>query len=368
MSRVLDTFLDLVRIDSPTGREQRVARYLAEALTATGAEVRIDDSAVMTGSDTGNLLVRLPGTAPGAVVALSAHMDCVQPCEGVEPVVTDGVVRSAGATVLGGDDKIGCAAIVETFRRLADSDAPRPEVRALFTVAEERGLLGAKSLDPAECVADLCLVLDADGAVGGIVTAAPTHYTFTATFTGRAAHAGVEPEAGVSAIGLAASAVGAMELGRLDEHTTANIGTIVGGSATNVVASRCDVTGECRSLVRERVEAVREAMDAALTRAASLGGGSVEVTWTLEYEGFAAADDAPAVTLVEDACRAIGIVPRRFATGGGSDANVLAAHGMPTLVLSSGMRKVHSVDEEVEVAELERLVDLLVTIVHRAAE
>lgn len=367
MSRVLDTFLDLVRIDSPTGREQRVARYLADALAATGAEVRFDGSAAVTGSDTGNLLVRLPGTTTGTVIALSAHMDCVQPCEGVEPIVADGVVRSAGATVLGGDDKIGCAAIVETFRRLTESATPHAEVRAVFTVAEERGLLGAKALDPAECVADLCLVLDADGAVGGIVTAAPTHYTFAATFTGRAAHAGVEPEAGVSAIGLAASAVSAMGLGRLDEHTTANIGTIVGGSATNVVAPRCDVTGECRSLVRERVEAVREAMDAALRRAASEGGGSVEVTWTLEYEGFAAADDAPELALVEDACRAIGVSPRRFATGGGSDGNILAAHGVPTLVLSSGMSKVHSTDEEVEVAELERLADLLVAVVHRAA-
>ena len=367
MSRVLETFLDLVRIDSPTGRERRVAEYLAAALADTGCAVRFDETQGRTGADTGNLLATLPGTAPGAVVAFSAHMDCVQPCEGVEPVVKDGIVRSAGATILGGDDKVGLAAIVEAIRRLREEQGAHAEVRAVLTVSEERGLLGAKALAHDDCAADVCLVLDADGAVGGVVTAAPTHYTFTATFTGTAAHAGVEPEHGRSAIVMAATAVSAMEIGRLDPQTTANIGTIVGGSATNVVAPRCDVTGECRSLDRSRAEAVRGSMDSALREAAAAHGGTVEVTWTLEYEGFAFDADAPAVALVEAACGDIGVTPRRFATGGGSDGNVFAAHGVPTLVLSSGMAKVHSTDEELEVAQLERLVDLLVAVARRAA-
>jgi tripeptide aminopeptidase len=367
MGRVLDTFLDLVRIDSPTGRERNVAEYLAGALADAGCEVRFDETQTLTGADTGNLLATLPGTTPGAVLAFSAHMDCVQPCEGVDPVVEGGVVRSAGATILGGDDKVGLAAIVEAIRRLSEEPGEHAEVRAVLTVSEERGLLGAKALAHDDCIADVCLVLDADGAVGGIVTAAPTHYTFTATFTGKAAHAGVEPENGVSAIVMAAAAVSAMEIGRLDPQTTANIGTIVGGSATNVVAPRCDVTGECRSLDRSRAEAVRDAMDSALREAAAAHAGTVEVTWTLEYEGFSFDADAPAVALVEAACREVGVTPRRFATGGGSDGNVFAAHGVPTLVLSSGMAKVHSTDEELEVAQLERLADLLVAVARRAA-
>jgi tripeptide aminopeptidase len=368
VSRVLATFLDLVRIDSPTGRERAVAEYAAAALAEAGCEVRFDETQGVTGADTGNLLARRAGTAPGPVIALSAHMDCVQPCEGVEPVVEDGVVRPAGATVLGGDDKVGVAAIIEAVRRLDESGGPHPEIRVVLTVSEENGLRGAKALAHDDCVADLCLVLDADGPVGGIVTAAPTHHTFKAVFSGRAAHAGVEPEKGVSAIRMAASAIDGMTLGRLDPATTANIGTVVGGSATNVVAPRCDMTGECRSLDRARAEDVRDSMDRAMRQAAVAHGGSVEIDWTCEYEGFALDRDAPALGLVRAALTDIGVTPREFTTGGGSDGNVFAAQGAPAIVLSSGMSHVHSTAERVEVAELERLADLLVAVARRAAE
>jgi tripeptide aminopeptidase len=367
VSRALETFLDLVRISSPTGRERGVAEYVVEALRAAGCEVRVDDTTAQTGADTGNVIATLPGSLPGPVVALCAHMDCVQPCEDVVPVVVEGVVRSAGDTVLGGDDKVGVAAILEVMQRLAGSDEPRVTVKAVLTVSEEEGLKGAKALASADAAAGLCLVLDGDGPVGGIVTAAPTHYTFAASFIGRAAHAGVEPEKGVSAITMAADAIGRMALGRIDEITTANIGTIAGGSATNVVAPTCTVTGECRSRARDRVERVREAMDAAMRAAAHDAGGTVEVSWTLEYEGFTLAPDDPAVALVAAACADVGVEPRLFATGGGSDANVLAALGVPTLVLSCGMTKVHTVDEELPVADLDRLVDLLGAVVRRAA-
>jgi len=363
MSRVLNTFLDLARISSPSGREAEVAAYVAEALSAAGCEVRFDDTQSATGADTGNLLAALPATAPGMTVGLSAHLDCVQPCEGVEPVVADGFIRSAGETVLGADDKSGVAAIIETVRRLQESDRPHGPVRIALTVSEEIGLVGAKALALADCAADLFVVLDADGSVGGIVTAAPTHFTFTATFSGCAAHAGVEPERGVSAISMAAAAVGRMALGRLDEGTTANIGTIHGGSATNVVAPTCELTGECRSLDADRVEAVRTEMDAAMRSAAAEAGGSVDVRWKLEYRGFRLAADDPALALVESACRGLGITPRLYTTGGGSDGNIISAHGVPTVVLAAGMAKVHSSAEELAVAELERLADLVEAII-----
>jgi tripeptide aminopeptidase len=368
VTRLLDTFLDLARIDSPPGRERAVAEYVASALSDAGCSVRFDDTRDQTGANVGNLIARLPGTAPGPVVAFSAHMDCVQPCEGVDPVVTDGVIRSAGDTILGGDDKVGVAAIVEAVRRLSAEQVPHPEVLVLLTVSEEMGLVGAKALSARDAAADLCLVLDADGAVGGIVTAAPTHYTFKATFQGRAAHAGVEPEKGVSAIVMAADAVTRMQLGRLDERTTANIGVIEGGSATNVVAGSCKLTGECRSLDADRADEVRAAMDVALRAAAADKGGSVEIAWQLEYRGFTVAEGEQPLSLVEAAMADIGVEPRCFATGGGSDGNILSALGVPTLVLSSGMSKVHSIDEELEVVQLERLADLLVAVARRAAE
>lgn len=365
--RLLTTFLELVRIPSPSGSEAKCAAYCEEALTAAGCSVRFDDSAAHTGSDTGNLIATLPGTAQGTLV-LSAHMDVVEPCYGIEPVVADGRVFSAGETVLGSDDKAGIAAAIECVRRLAQSPEPHPTVVCVFTVQEEVGLVGAKRLTAQDVAGDLCLVLDAAGAPGGIVIGAPTHYTFEAVFTGRAAHAGVEPEKGVSAILMASDAIRSMMLGRLDECTTANIGRIEGGGATNIVASTTLVTGECRSLDRERVEAVRQAMDAQLRSAASRHGGSVDVVWSLEYEGFSLPGDAPVLEIVRHACDDLGLVASTFSTGGGSDANVISALGVPTLALSCGMTGVHGTSEEILVADLETLASLCVAVARRLVD
>lgn len=364
--RALTTFLDLLRIDSPSGHESAVAAYAAAALRDAGCAVRFDDTAAATGADTGNVIAVLPATAPGKRIALTAHMDCVDPCAGVEPTVVDGVLFSAGETVLGGDDKSGIAGAIEAVRRIAESDAPHGEVRVILTVSEEVGLRGAVALDPAVCDVDLCMVLDGDGDVGGIVTAAAWHRTFSATFTGVAAHAGVEPEKGVSAVQMAARAVARMELGRIDAQSTANVGTISGGRADNIVPPSCEVTGECRSLDPTRVEELRARMDALMREAAEELGGSVDIAWH-GYEGFRLAEDSPQVRLLVAACGDAGIPARLEASGGGSDGNVFSGHGIPTVVLASGMTKVHSVSECYRIDDLERLVSLIEAVVRRAA-
>lgn len=364
--RLLATFLDLVRIDSPSRLEQKCAIYCESALRGLGFSVGYDDSMRVTGSDTGNLIAELPGDVDSALV-LSAHLDCVEPCMGVVPVICDGVIVSAGETVLGSDDKAGLAAILEAVRRLAESGQPRPTIRCVFTVQEEVGLLGAKALAPESVRGDLCLVLDAAGTPGGIVIGAPTHYTFVAEFTGRASHAGVAPELGVSAITAAANAIAAMQLGRLDPETTANIGSIGGGTATNVVAAKTTLTGECRSLDPQRVEEVRTAMHEAMNRAAHDAGGEVDVIWNLEYRGFALDEDSPQVDLVRAACGDIGLKAETFTTGGGSDANIIAAMGVPTVALACGMEGVHSTSEQLEVADLEALTALTVAVARRMA-
>lgn len=365
-ARLLETFLDLVRIDSPTGSESAVAAYCKRELEAAGCVVRFDDSADRTGADVGNLIADLAGSA-GRTLILSAHMDCVDPCVGVDPIVEDGVVRSAGDTVLGGDDKAGVAAIIEVVRRLQESGDTHGPVRVVLTVSEETGLQGAKALDPALVAGDLCLVLDADGAPGGIVIGAPTHYTFTATFTGTPAHAGVSPEKGVSAITIASKAICAISQGRLDDETTANVGTITGGTATNVVPGSVLLTGECRSLDRDRVESVRSAMDDAMTEAAHTGGGQVTIDWTREYQGFRFDPQDPVVDLVSAACADVGLKPRTFTTGGGSDGSIFSSH-VPTLVLSCGMSEVHSTSEQITVADLESLTELMGAVLTRMAQ
>ncbi len=330
--------------------------------------VRFDDADKVLESECGNLIAEMAGTAPGRTIVMSAHMDTVEPGCGIEPVVTDGVVSSRGDTVLGADDKAGLAAIIECVRRIHESATPHAAIRVLLTVAEEKGLRGAKALVESDMSGDLCLVLDAAGAPGGIVTAAPTHYTFFASFRGHAAHAGVEPEKGASAVAMAANAVTSMRLGRLDPETTANIGQIMGGGATNVVSATCTLTGECRSLDPAKAESVRAEMDAAMRAAARSHGGNVDVEWTKEYDGFRFADDDERLAIVQDACRDVGIEPRRFHTGGGSDGSVFSAKGLASLVLSSGMMDVHGTAETLKVSDLVALERLLLAVIERARE
>jgi len=366
MPRVLTTFLDAVRIDSPSGEEAEFGAWCAERLTGIGCDVRFDETGPLCGSDSGNLIAEFPGRASGTVVVLSAHLDTVSPGRGIVPVVEDGVVRSVGDTVLGSDDKAGIAAILEALQRVSEGELATPPVRVLLTTGEEWGLQGAKVLAPEDCTGDLCLVLDAHGPVGGIVGAAPTQYTFKAEFHGQAAHAGVEPEKGRSALIMAAKAVAAMHLGRLDDSTTANVGYISGGGPTNVITASCLLRGECRSIDPDRAEAVRSEMDAAMRAAAEDGGGSVDIEWVLEYAGFRFPADHPAMKLLLDACADVGLAPDVFDTGGGSDANVLYAKGLPSLVLSCGMTDVHSTSESIAVADLEAMSDLLVAVLTRA--
>jgi len=364
--RLLDTFLEAVRIDSPTGEEAAFARWCVDRLTALGCAVRVDGTAGVTGSDTGNVIAELAPTAEGSTVVFSAHLDTVEPCRGIVPVVEDGVVRSAGDTVLGSDDKAGVTAILETLEVLRESGRPHAPVRVLLTTGEEVGLLGASAIDAADCTGDVCLVLDAAGPVGGVVTGAPTHHTFTATFHGVAAHAGVQPEKGRSAIVMAARAIEAMPLGRLDGETTSNVGEIHGGGATNVVPATCALTGECRSIDAGRAEEVRLLMDAAMISAAGEGGGSVDVFWTKQYDGYRFADDDPALAIVVGGVRTAGFEPRLFVTGGGSDANQLLSKGLPAIALSCGMTDVHGTGETIAVADLEGLVRVLLATLDRA--
>lgn len=352
-TRLLDTFFDLVRIDSPSRYESQVAAYCVKRLEDLGFSVRIDESRAATGSDTGNVIAHLPGTAKGHI-ALSAHMDCVNPCCGVEPIVKDGIIQSAGDTVLGADDKAGIAAIFEALEVTLADGRPRPDITVLFTVCEELSLLGAGALEQ-----DLfdgtvpCFVFDADGAPGSIILGAPYHYTLKAHFIGRAAHAGVEPERGVSAIQMAAEAIAAMPLGRIDDCTTANIGMIEGGREVNIVADSCTIDGECRSLYEDRVSAQRDAMTHALEAARERFGGSIDIDWRLDYPGVLFDEADPMVFKLFTAARNAGLEPRTSISGGGADANLLSTKGAQAITLGIGMTRFHTHDEYISVADLE---------------
>lgn len=390
--RVLDSFLEMVAIESPSWHEAPMAAYCAEQLAEMGFSVTFDATAAATGSDTGNLIAHLPGTAVGRI-AFSAHLDTVKPCAGIEAVVETRhicddvtcrmaeVVASTGDTILSADDKAGIAAIFEGVRSTLESGAPRPDITVLLTTCEEQSLLGSSALDPAALAwpADLpaasrdtsaegllgagatgtgpvpLFVLDADGAPGTIIMGAPYHWTLRARVEGRAAHAGVEPEAGVSAIAIAGAAVAAMPLGRIDECTTANIGRIEGGVAVNIVPAVCTLEGECRSLYEDRVLAQRDAMTAALEEAARRLGGMAEVAWTLDYPATVHAEGDAIVDHLEAAAAACGLPVRHAVSGGGADANVLSTKGADAITLGIGMTNFHSIDEYIEVADLRNM-------------
>jgi tripeptide aminopeptidase len=350
--RVLQTFLELARIPSPSGHEAGVAAYARSAFEHAGCEVVIDDTAAVTGSDTGNLIATLPGTVPGTIF-ITAHMDTMTPADEIRPQVgEDGIIRSDGTSVLGGDDKVGIAAAIEVVRVLASASLPRPEVRVLLTVQEEVGLVGARALADDLFDGALTLVCDEPGEPGTVVVTAPFHHTFSATFRGVASHAAAAPEMGISAIRMAADAVASMQLGRVGADAVANVGTIGGGTADNTVPPECTITGECRAFTAESACAVRDAMTACMERAAADAGGKVDIEWTFQYPGFLIPAEAASSRLAERAADACDLPFMRVESLGATDANVFTLKGASCLLVATGMKDFHTTHESLAVRDL----------------
>ncbi len=278
-------FIELLRIPSPSGEEGAVAGAVKRFAAGAGLQCVEDDSAARTGLGSGNLIVRVPGRGEGTPIALCAHMDTVPLPHAPEVIVENGVVRSDGETILGADDKAGVAALLLVARDLA-MEPPAADVEVVITAGEEIGLQGAKALDLSLLRAGAAFVMDSEGAPGTIIASAPTLKAVDAVFTGVAAHAGMEPQAGRSAVVAAARAVAAMRLGRIDDETTANVGVVKGGSAVNVVPERCEVRAETRSRDLAKVTAQTEAMIAALNLAAADVGVDVQIDVHEDFRGY----------------------------------------------------------------------------------
>jgi tripeptide aminopeptidase len=374
--RLVNEFLALARTSSVSRREGEVARRLVSTLEGMGAQVELDDAGHRVGGDTGNLLARFPASASTAApFLLSAHMDTVVPGENVRPVLRDDVIRTDGTTVLGGDDKSGIVAILESIRVVQEQRIPHGPLDVLFTICEETGLLGAKHFDVRRLRARTGLVLDCDG-VDELITRAPAANKLAVTVHGLEAHAGLCPERGVSAIAVAAEAIAGMRLGRVDADTTANIGFIEGGLAINIVPNRVTVRGETRSLSPEKLDAQTAHMTECFERAAARHGvvledgphrARVETKVTRDYERLRIADDAPVVGLLRDAARALGRPLRTRSSGGASDANVLNGHGLEVANLGCGMRDIHTVNEWIDVKDMVATAQLLVETLRRHA-
>ncbi|MDH7602652.1 MAG: M20/M25/M40 family metallo-hydrolase [Armatimonadota bacterium] len=367
--RLTKTFLDLLRINSPSKNERGVADYVKPRLVALGFEVEEDDTGKHIGGSAGNVIAFKRGNAPGArSIFLCCHMDTVEPTSDLEPVVSDGIVRSRGNTILGADNKAGIAAVLEGVEQFLACSSSHPDIQILFDVSEEIGLLGAKNLDKSKIRARLGYVLDTGAPVAGVVVSAPSHESIKVEIQGRAAHAGVEPEKGVSAIVAAANAIAKMKLGRIDFETTANIGVIEGGKARNIVPDKCIVRGEARSRNEDKLaEQVRHMTDLFAAEAAKIGAAA-QVQVTREYSGFRFTKDDEVVRLAVEAARGIGIEPELQDGGGGSDANVFNEAGIPSVVLGVGYHNPHTPDEYISLQDLRKAAQLVASLLNSACK
>jgi tripeptide aminopeptidase len=357
--RLTDLFVLLARIPSPSRSERDVADALTKILKRMGLVVHEDRAGKEVGGNCGNLWCSVGGSGSTPCLALGAHLDTVTPGATVEPVLdAEGVFRNSAPGILGADDKGAIAAMIHATELLLQAKAPIPPFELFFTVCEEQGLLGAKHFDKHTLRSPMAAVMDASGPVGGIVVRAPSQKVIRARFKGLAAHAGVEPERGRNAVVAAAKAIAAMRLGRLDSETTANIGVIKGGDATNVVPELCIVEGECRSHDEKKLVDVAGSMVDLIQGAAAGVGVDVEVDLVNEFESYSLDSQSPVVQLGERAVAALGLVPQLRTAGGGSDANVLNAWGTPTINLCTGMTHAHSNGESLALDELERLCEL----------
>jgi tripeptide aminopeptidase len=365
------TFETLCRIESPSGHERACADWVKDELGSLGIEVEEDDAGSRVGSDAGNLLARIPGAAGGdgeGGVLLCAHLDTVPLTAPVDPVLADGRWRNANEGILGADNKTAVAILIELARRLRSGAHPPPvAIELLFTVCEEASLGGSRELDVGRLRSRFGYVFDHASPVGEIVLASPTHYRIDAQLRGRAAHAGVRPEAGRSAIAAAATAIAAMRLGRVDSETTANVGVIAGGTSINVVPERCRVEAEVRSLDETKVQdLVTETVDH-LQDAANATECDLDVTVERMFKGYRTRPRETQVELAERALRACGYEPKHIVTGGASDANSLQAAGFPCTNLADGVERNHQADEAVSVASLEGMFEVAIALVEEAA-
>ncbi len=353
--RLCRTFMELCAIDSEPKGERLMADRLTKLLLELGFTVSEDGTGQLIGGSAGNLFARLEGSGAGEALLFSCHMDRVVPGRGVRPRIAGDYIVSDGNTVLGADDASGLAALLEGVTALKQAGLPHPPLELVLTVAEELALVGASHFDTGRITARACFVIDAAGPVGEIVLRAPEQVKFAATFHGKSAHAGFAPEQGVSAIQVAAAAIGRMKLLRIDEETTANIGSICASGPTNIVPERCELQGEVRSLQADKLRAQVEAITAAMEAAAREFGGRVEIRVSPCYPSYTLGEDCNPARRAARAAERVGVPVRFKSTGGGSDANIFNSRGLETVVLSCGYEGVHTTAERMPLEQLELL-------------
>lgn len=361
--RIVSEFMKYVQIDSPTKKEKEFAEFITKELEALGLEVYIDNAGEKVGCNTGNVIGRLKGTKDVEPILFSCHMDTVSPSIGIKPVIKGDAIHSDGTTILGGDNKAGIAAVVEALKVIKENNIEHGPIEVVFSIYEEGGLFGAKNLDYSKLESKKAFVLDSGGDPGEIIIKGPAQDKIDVKVIGRPAHAGVSPEEGISAINVAAHAISRMKLLRIDEETTANIGVIEGGQATNIVTPEVTIKAEARSLSNEKLDEQTAHMVKTFEDTAKEFGAKVEIETGRMYGAFVIDEKDEIVELVRKACVGIGVKPFTAATGGGSDTNILNENGIKSVNLGIGERKPHTLEEHIYIKDLVNSAKLVLEII-----
>jgi len=365
--RLTDEFVTLVGIDSLSKNERKMADYLLQKVKDMGFEPYEDDAGQKIDGNAGNVICRIKGNKERPALLLMAHMDTVVPGLNKKAIIDGDIIKSDGTTILGSDDASGIAVILETITSLKEDNAEHGDIYIAFTVCEEGGLFGAKNLDLTKIPADFAVILDEGGPIGTAAVKAPYYNRFKVTFKGKASHAGIEPEKGISAIMMAARAIAGMpHFGRIDEESTSNIGIIQGGHARNIVCDTCTIEGEVRSTGPGKIERLTSEILDHFRKVAEEMGGSTETEVETEYPGFRIDEDAPIIQLLRKASEMSGIPLNLVSTGGGSDTNIINDAGIPAVNTSVGMEKVHSTEEYVRISDMEKACHFLTAIIRAA--
>lgn len=364
--RLIKNFMEIVKINSQTRNERAMADYLKGKLGELGLEVTEDQAGATIDGNAGNVIGVLAGSSEKPAIIFSAHMDRVTPGENIQPQVEGDIIKSAGDTILGADDGAGLAGILEMLQVVQENKVDHGPIEVVFTIAEEGGLNGSKNMDVEKLQAKMAIIMDCSGDAGLVINQAPTQDEIVAKIHGKAAHAGVAPEKGINAIAVAAKAISMMQIGRIDEETTSNIGVIHGGSATNIVPDYVEVKGETRSLQEEKLIKATEAMVNAFLEAGALANTRVEMDVNRLYPAYHIPEDHELLQLVKKAGEAVGLAVKFQAVGGGSDANVFNGKGIAAVNMAVGNEEVHTMQEYQKVSELIKAVEMAVKIIELA--
>ena len=366
--RLIESFMELVKIDSVSRDEKEVADFLVKKLKDLGLKVTVDQAGEKVKSNSGNIIARLKGNIKKATpIMFSAHMDTVVPGKKINPLLKGEKIISSGKTILGADDKAAIAALLEALHIIKENNISCGDIEIVFSICEEIGLKGSKNLDISSLNARMAFILDAGGRVGKIITTAPSQNSLEIIIYGKSAHAGSNPEEGINAIQVAGFALSRMKLGRIDEETTANIGVISGGKATNIIPDKVTLKGEIRSRNEEKLEKYTEQLIKITEDTAQEFKAKEDVKIKHEYYCYNLSPDDQVVKISIKAAKNMGLQPELCPSGGGSDANVFNKKGLPSIVLAVGMEKVHTMEEYILIKDLRNTVEYVLSIINTVA-